>query len=1075
MSGLYLHTSNRLEALAAALTEVLAQPLASPLTSETVAVQSKGMERWLCLQLAGQRGIWANYRFPFPNALIRELIASVLDNTEENPLLQPELLAWRLYALLPDLLDSPAFVPLAPYLAAAPDDPLRRWQLCRQLADCFDQYLVYRHDLIRTWERGNLAGLGPHEAWQAELWHLLAPAKSAPHRARLVEACVAHIAKGPLLAGCRLPERISLFGVTTLPPLHLEILAAVAPFTDVHLFLLNPCRSYWFELKTPLEEARTLRQAEAQGIEAEELWLASGHPLLASLGKSGRDLFRRLFDCELTSREYFVPAEGTTLLARMQNDILDGESWPPTERQPLAADDRSLSLHACYGPLREVEALHDLLLTAFRELDDLAPREVLVMAPDIEVYAPLIDAVFGVEVEGKRLIPYAISDRGPSAASPLQQAFVRLCSIPDGRRGAAELLDLLELAPVARRFALSNDELETVRDWVETLHIHWGLDSRDRAASGAPSEERFTWRAGLDRLLLGLALPSGEQLFDGHLPADGASASSALLGRLCDFIARLTTWCDDCQQSQPLTAWVGRMQQLFDDFLDSGDEPQRLLALHRACATLAQEARQTGLAEAVPFSVVRARLEALLGERSTHGFLSGPVTFCTLQPMRSVPFRVVALIGMNDGDFPRQGRSSGFDLMSRERRLCDPQRRDEDRYLFLEALLSARERLIVTWQGRDSRDASSRPPAVVVGELIDAVCASVVTDDVKVLRESLVIRHPLQPFSPVGFRSDFPVSGASPQWFAAVQASRHRLAAEPAFCPTSLSMPTDFPTSIPFADLERFWRQPAEYFLKRRLRLRLVEADEGVVEREPFALDGLSNYQLGQGLIKALLDGATAADCFAFAQSGGALPAGPMGEGAWRNLSGEAHGFAAILLPLLPVGEPSPVTLELDGRQLVGEVPSPGMQGRLVWRFAKLKAKDRLSAWLRHLCACASALSEPTLLVGRDDTLRYAALDAVTAQQYLKVLLTNYLVGNCRPLPFFPESALAFATQLHKGKGREEALAAAAKVWFSGEYTRGEDNDRHYRLCFGSDPLDSVFEELAQAIWGPLLTVEKVE
>ena len=1117
MSGLFLHSSNRLEVLAVELAKVLHAPLSSPLAPEVIAVQSKGMERWLSLQLASIDGIWANYRFPFPTALIRELLASLLGEVAESPLLVPENLTWRLMEILPAKLATPTYQHLAPYLYDHSGDDLRLWQLCGRIADTFDQYLVYRHQLINDWEEGRLQHLGPHEEWQADLWRTLVSGVDAPlHRARLTELFRTQLAQDPELLRPLLPERITLFGVTTLPPLHLDLLNAISALIPVHLFFLNPCEGYWLEIRSPREAVRLLRRAADQGLDAEEVYIEAGHPLLASLGRSGRNFLSRLLDLNASDNPVFVPATGDGLLPALQRDILGTEwplDWPPATKKIIAADDHSLQIHACHGTLREVEVLHDLLLTAFSEIPDLTPRDVLVMAPDIEIYAPYIDAVFtraGRERTAGSL-PYTIADRGQGRSGDLLIAFERLCSLPGSRCTAAELLDLLQLAPVARRFGLSPADGEIVRRWIESVNIRWGLDADFRAEEGLPANPACTWQAGLDRLLLGIALPERGELFGGILPAAGGEGSNAvILGALCEFIDTLRRWIDATRSMQTPQEWSLTLIRLLDTFLDAGEEGEILLRLRRLCVNCGEEASAGAFNGTVSFAVIRSRLTVGLAERSTHGFLSGPITFCTLQPMRSVPFRVIALIGMNDNDFPRSSHPTGFDLMPQKPQPCDPSRRDEDRYLFLEAILSARQRLFITWQGEDPRDGSKSPPSVVVGELLDAIEASyclapppstgggrgvgegthvTATVDLPPLpspppqggrelnssvREHIVTRHHLQPFSLSYFQAGGPLRSFDPHWHAAVQARLQRREAPTAPFFSVALPPVDPPlTTVTLDELERFLKNPARFFLQQRLQLRLMTAREALPEREPFILDSLENYNLGQPLATRLLAGSNAKDEEVRARAAGLLPDGAIGSGSWRHLLTSVQAFTTIVQSQRP---DSVETVEIDlpcaGLQLTGAIEEVGSDTALFWRYAHLKGTDCLAGWLRHLALNAVGRPLATTLLGKDGAMTFTPLAIEKAQSFLNELVILYQRGLLQPLPFFPKSSYEYSTVMHKVDNHDKALAAAKKIWKTNEFSpiSGEEEDPYYRYCFSADPFDADFATLALHICTPLLS-----
>ena len=519
---LTVHHSNRLEALADELARVTRAPLASALATEIVIVQSRGVARWLSLALAERTGVCANVRFPFPTAYGWELYRALCGEVPQQSPFDPEVLTWRIFGVLPELERTPEFEPVARYVAG---DALRRYELAARLAQLYYEYLVYRPDWISTWERE------PPPHWQGLLWRRLSAEAKVPHRAALHLRSLRALADGK--AHPALPERVSVFGAPALPPALLELFAALARVADVHLFVPNPCREYWGDI---VGEAQIARK-EAAGS-ADVSYLEAGNPLLASLGKQGRDFIDLLTALEgdaLGEASHFVEPGRSSLLASIQSDVLDlarpgGEAAPAN----VAADDVSVQVHSCHSAMREVEVLHDQLLALFSRTPGLQPSDVVVMTPDIATYAPYVEAVFGT---AEHRIPFNISDRGAEDESSLAATFMALLGLPGSRYDVNRVLGILDEPAIRRRFGLTESDLDTVRDWVRESGIRWGIDAEHRGRFGLPAVHEHTWRFGLDRLLLGYGLPAGgERLFAGVLPYDHVEGSlGAVLGRFATF------------------------------------------------------------------------------------------------------------------------------------------------------------------------------------------------------------------------------------------------------------------------------------------------------------------------------------------------------------------------------------------------------------------------------------------------------------------------------------------------------------------------------------------------------------
>jgi len=782
MAYLRVFESNRLEILVECLTEVLDEPLASPLEQEYIVVQSKGMERWLSMKLAQAFGIWGNCRYPFPNAMIHELIRAVVPDIPDGTPFDPKILAWRIMKRLPACSLRPGFESLRNYLG---DDAgsLKHLQLAERLANTFDQYTMFRAEWVLDWEEGK------ENHWQALLWRELNQESAPGHKAAILKKFLERVGKVSFSPG-RLPRRISIFGIPTLPPMHLEVFAAMSRHLEVNFFLMNPCREYWSDLASEKDTAKMQKRFSARLLDSGDLHLETGHPLLASLGKLGAHFFDTLLDLPITSEEkrFEDPGEAT-LLSCIQSDILclrdrgrkidkgmekkvldpdddsiGGKSDKGPEKKVIAPDDDSIQIHVCHSPMREIEVLYDRLLALFDRNQDrkrLEPRDVLVMMPDIEKYAPYIGAVFEGCQDPAKKIPYSIADRSARREGQLIEVFLKILGLYGSRFGQTQVLDILEALPVQRKFGLEGEGLECVRRWVEETRIRWGVDGEARARQGVPRFEENTWKAGLDRLLLGYAMSGrGERMFEGILPYDDIEGSeAAVLGRFMDFIGKLFQQVDELERSRMLADWAVTLEALLERFfkLDESDEVQREV-IRRLLKELKDSQKTADFQEAVDIGAIRAWLtDRLDKEELGTGFLTGGVTFCTMLPMRSIPHRVVALLGMDDSAFPRTDRPLGFDLMARTPHRGDPSKRDEDRYLFLEALLCARDYFLISYVGQSIRDNSEIPASVVVSELIETMergfeyPAGSHSGSGKIL-DRVIIMHRLQAFSPAYFQ-----------------------------------------------------------------------------------------------------------------------------------------------------------------------------------------------------------------------------------------------------------------------------------------------------------------------------------
>ena len=1062
-----LYQSNRLENLFAALCDLLADPLADPLAAEIIVVQNPGMGRWLSQHIALQTGIAANLSFPLPATFVWDIFEQTLGDLPDLSAFDRDVLHWRILAELDNLLSEPAMEEIAMYLRDD-EDGSRKFQLAARITDLFDQYLVYRPEMLLEWEKG------VEHHWQAVLWRKLT-VNNGMHRAALLQRFIESSAAGTLYPE-KLPERICFFGINALAPAWLGVIARLSDLSDIHIFQLSPCRQAWDDILPERLLALKRQSWRKQGLDDISSYFTSGNPLLASLGATGREFFSQLMQLDPLETDLYEEPGSSSLLTTIQGDILDLRDRTRESPEQLDPDDRSICFHCCHSPMREVQVLHDRLLDLFADDPTLKPADILVMAPDIDLYAPAVAGVFGSAREELR-IPWSIADRSLCGEQPVLDAFLGLLELVSSRFTAPEVIELLENQAILQRFGLAEGDLPVMRSRVRAAGIRWGLDREQRRQLGMDDSAGHTWEFGIERLLLGyLTGPLAAPCLD-IMPCGGVmNDSGPWLGGLTACIRQLQRLRQQlCNDHRP-AAWSTILLQMLDDFFADGGssrDQEGLLILREAISHFSSCCEQAGFSGALSLSQVRNYFARRLAEPAGgQAFLTGRVTFCNMVPMRSVPFKVIWLLGMNDMDYPRSRRPPAFDLIAQKPRLGDRSRRDDDRYLFLEALLSARSRLSISWVGRDQQENSPRPPSVVVAELRDYINRSRQTDTGQPASEFLTVEYPLQPFSRHCYDGNPNTRSYTDVWLPAPAAAGPvEDVSVSVFVSVFISKPLPRldpdPLEVDIDQLVRFWNHPVRFFLEHRLGMRLRLDDDLLPESEAFRLDGLDRYLLTREITTTLLAGEDPRPLFQCLQAAGELPPGAFG----RILFDEMHDTAACLSrelqPLTgkPV-EPCEINLLPADFQLSGWLSSLYSAGRVSYRPAKLKAGDILQLWIYHLVLTIlqpAGVEPVSIHAATDQTICFRSVAEPEAQ--LALLLRHYRRGMTAPLHFYPGTSYAWA----KAKKESARMNSAARAWNTAFKSRGEEEDPAYGIALrGHTPLDEQFVELA-ALFLPIL------
>ncbi|GAB3400763.1 exodeoxyribonuclease V subunit gamma [Massilia agilis] len=1104
--GLLILHGNQMELLREAVFDWLRNHPLGPLEQETILVQSNGVAEWLKIALAEELGVYAATQVALPARFLWQAYRGLLGR-ERVPSISPfdkGPLTWRLMRLLPALLADPVFEPLKHFLGDG--DPERRLQLAERLADLFDQYQVYRADWLADWELGRdqlrrpggePMPLPPDQRWQAQLWRAVHASLDAAlrdtGRATIHERFVAASSAGLAPAG-HLPRRVVLFGMSALPYQTLQAIAALSRYTQVLLAVPNPCQFYWGDIIEGREllKAAHRRQRARDGIDLASVPLeelhAHSHPLLASWGRQGRDFVRMLDEFDGQERErfgnlrvdLFSEGERGTLLSQVQAAVRDLLPLPEHPHVPPDPADRSIEFHIAHSVQREVEVLHDQLLSLFAQEPTLRPRDVVVMVPDIDTFSAAIHAVFDQHKRSDpRYIPFEIGDVKDRSVNPLLVALEWLLRLPQQRCRQSEVRDLLDVPSLAARFGLDEDDLPTLARWIEGAGVRWGLDGAHRAGLGlGAAGEQNAWMFGVRRMLLGYASGAGASFHDIEPYPEVGGLDAELAGSLAQLIESLLAWRDTLARPHRPAEWGMRARALLAAFFKAHDEADRLmlLDLDKALQCWLELCDNAGFDEAVPLAVLR---EAWLGQIDeptlNHQFVSGGVTFCTLMPMRAVPFRVVCLLGMNDGDFPRRAQQADFDLLAvpGTGRPGDRSRRDDDRYLMLEALLAARDKLYVSWVGRNVRDNTEQPASVLVSQLRDYLAAGWDLDIA-----SLSTVHALQPFSRVYFeRGGLPTYAG--EWRAAHAAQEN--GADDAIPPYELE--PDY--SLKLGELAQFVRQPARYFFRRRLGVSFAAEDVVGEDEEPFALDALQRYTLEDRLlddaghpepeddVRATL--VLRADSLA---RQGLLPIGLVGR-QWQAELVEAlvpvrTAWLALVARYPEAAPKRAVSLALDGVRLDDWIDRlrSGAAGDTAWLMqisSKVLTKDGaprgdklVGCWLRQLAASAVGQPVTGYLVARDALVTMRPLAREAGQAGLAALMALWRRNLDAPLAVACKAALA------------QLLGGDARAAYEGGFERQGEVEQDQCLArlwpdFASLTAKGEWDALVEQLYGPLV------
>ncbi|MBN1984421.1 MAG: exodeoxyribonuclease V subunit gamma [Chitinivibrionales bacterium] len=1105
MATIQLYTSNTLQLLADKFCDICIQEPREVFKQEIVVIPSGGMQRYIQLSYATRASIAANFSFPFPNHFLTSISSLDTADTKGGWSFSVQNGAWIILKYLLEAADNHTNLPsqkvsatqnnsiqelnrieddrskffdsihrstIGSSIMTTPAEalPEKLWQLSQKIAETFNRYCIYRPNLLVAWENGMIAS--EQERWQAYLWRVLVqtmPSLSSSYCSIKQLYAVLNQIRSAALPVPLGAERIVFFGFSHLAPLHLDAIKALATRSTICIFSLNPCREYWDDIvseKKLVKKNVTLMKA---GKEPHQFHYETGNELLASLGNYGKDFFTLLHSSGCEESGFYIEPDTSSLLGRIQSDILNLQQ--PSPEQILSASDRSIQIHACHSHLREVEVLHDHLLDLFEKEPTLAPEDVAVLLPDVELYAPAITMVFGSPIGSSvPKIPYAIADQAADRGQLLDVLLaIGECALNDFP--PSKVIDILDREPMRMRWNMTPSEIAAVRKWLTDTAITSGVDD---------STHPNSWENGISRLFLSFAMErDGPCMFQDIVPHSKLSnQESETLAKLTEFLTTLFKCAETFCGLWSLRQWSQRLLSILNTCLIRTDQTEpRALAwdeqsrkqVEAAISKLSEKGLNEHFTTALPYACIRLHLK-MHRDMKNYGrnFLAGGVTFCTMLPMRSIPFKVICLLGMGFDTFPRKQPQLSFDLIVNTT-ACGGDRNihDDDRYCFLETLVSSRHILYISYLGKSPIDNSTLQPSVVVTELIDYIRTTTAPLQDMPIETRLVTHHSISGASLRYFREDSLTSQArlfsyaKHNFDAAVASQTPYPLAEKKFVPPEFLLPSTVtsPTVLPIDQFCLFFSHPVKFYLKNILGIELVEKHVRVADVEPLLINQLQQYIIASNFIRySFSHGCTPDHYYRILYNQGLLPVGAIGRAQFDLCMMTIQNLLATLRPWSPdiqANRELEVCCWYEPFIISGRIPFLTDHGLLRYKAGNIKVSDKVRLWIHHLLLNGHAESigkESSLIALNGEQLQFLSYKRCdNARQMLGHLVQLYITGHTRPLPFFPETGYRFIHAIrNRNTSDEEAAEAAQQVWEGNPVIAGESNDVYYRLFPGS-------------------------
>ena len=1035
------------------------KPPTNVFSQEFILVQNTGMSQWLKLSLSETIGVVANTVFPMPSAFLWRMFQMIVPNIEDVTPFSKDVIRWRLIKLLKKHKDDPKLASIQTYLniGDSNDPEYKLFQLAEKVADLYDQYQVLRPEWISEWEDNDFTSVkSENDQWQPYLWNLIiedmvSDGINTMHRADLLSLFMNTVESGDFNKQ-QIPERIFVFGINNIAPQFLHCLKALSKYTDVYWFNVTPCKYFFGDILNPryIAAQKNKKHYSATKPAFSEIDSASaiGNSLLASLGKVGRDHLTMLQDIEYDELDVFVDIDGDTLLSNIQRDVLNLEEESlkrSPQKRVLAERDNSLIISSSYSKTREIEALQDYLLNLFKSDPSLKPNDIVVMCASIDDYAPAIHSVFGSTAysplspigesnpshRDDHYIPYNVSDRTLLSENPILESFVSLLSLTTARNTSSEIIKILETPSILERFGINTADFETIFRWINDAGIKWGLD--ENTATQEHSTTMNTWLFGVQRMLLSYTLSPSFGNYEDCVGYENINTGNArIAGGLSLFIEKCIELRNELNKSKTIHEWIGTLNLILDEFFVQDNDNEKMFSLIRdKVIDLFEQSELTQFSDTTTSNIIRSYfISALKKESISQNFVLGKVTFATLMPMRSIPFKHICLLGMNDGIYPRSQIFESWDMIAKNPKLGDRTGADDDKFLFLEAILAAKESIYISYVGRSIKDNTMRYPSSLVSELIEYCSVNYEYADDSDVIDNMSRNNPLSVFSRDAFTDSVRLKSFAQDWLPVVNNQSTCTTPPPIKfgVHTNKTENQDTSNNITLQEIKLFWEMPVRTFFTKTLNTNMYKKDICIEDCEDFEISSLSGYKFKTLLLDKLLRSAIDEDSdadkvfndmYQDLLNAGQLPVGHFGKTGLETIKDPVVALARTIQPRLKGIKPSSeFELDICGIKLSGFIPDINERNSIVrYRSGRIRPQDIINAWIEYLIGVIEFDVQAIYLSGLDAKYKIDGITRDAAIEILPIYIDAYNKGIVKPLAFIPDLASSVIKALtQKGK-----------------------------------------------------------
>ncbi|MFI4853104.1 MAG: exodeoxyribonuclease V subunit gamma [Candidatus Makana argininalis] len=1001
-----------------------------PLKPEIIVVKNKNISEWLKIKLSEQLGIYSNIKFITISKFIWTMISNLLPNIKYKYIQNNSIMTWKIMSLIPNIINNKYFLKIKLYLNN--NDIVKKFKFSRSLSYIFKQYLIYRPDWLKSWINGKLVnGLSEEQIWQSFLWRKLIHNKLNYNELILQNYDNFHyfekIIKNKYLKKKKLPNRAFIFGISSIPPMYIKLLELLGHYMDIHNMIINPCKNYWGDIEylnlfekiinkyikennNIISVKKKKKNIFKQNIDKFKL----GNYFLSSWGKKCKEYIYLISNLNrIIEINAFIKPNNTNILNLIKKDILFLKKYSFDDKKNIYKNkilkrmikkkDFSISINSCINFFKEIEILYEKILFLMSQDHKLKPQDIIVMAPNINIYLPSIKSIFG-NYHLKNNLPFYISDIISKEINLISKAFIRLLNLPFIKLSTKEIIKLLEVKSISYKFKIKNKEIDILKKWMLESGIKLESDEEKKNDKLITNFNSFNF--GFNRMFLGYAMESCYGYWNNILPYDKTyGLSSVLLGNFYNLINNIKYFKKKLSKPKKIKSWFAISEMIISSFFcaTSYKEKDVLILIKKTWKKILKNCYKSQFKDKISIKLITEELFNILNKKKIiNNYLFGKINFCNIKSMSSINFKIVCILGINDNIFIKKKNRNNFNLIYKYPRIGDKNILEDYKYCFLESMLSAKNIFYISFIGNNIKNNNINTTSIFVNELIDYISNNFYIEGDKNLDNKQmminVIKHIFKYHENKIFLKPNIFYFKKKNFYLKqnLKTLKHDLS-------LNSKLLLNFKNKIlKLEDMIIFYKNPIKTWFIKNLGIFYNKSFTEISNEKDYINNIYITHKIKEKILNLMIQRKNIIKIFNEIKYSGLLPNGIFGEIFFLEQYNKLiHLYKKVKIFNLFIKKKIEIYLYFKYVTIIGWIDYFHKNGIIKWSTKKITIKDGLLLWIEHLIYCASGGKEHSIMFFINGEWNFYPVKKSKAKKLLIYYILGYFKGILEPLLLF--------------------------------------------------------------------------